>query len=66
MDPSVTPGQVTIRPGTAGGGEIDDLGLGTTITVGPGGTYEKGVKLISIGGTTGTQGILWAIIGGTN
>jgi hypothetical protein len=66
MDPSVTPGQVTIRPGTAGGGEIDDLGLGTTITVGPGGTYEKGVKLICIGGTTGTQGIAWAIIGGTN
>ena len=66
MDPSVASGTVTIRPGTAGGGAFDALVIGTTISVGTAGTYLKGVKVICIGGTSGTQGILWAIIDGTN
>jgi hypothetical protein len=57
-------GLVTIRPGSLGFGQIDGLGIGVTMTVGTGlgSSFDRGVKLICMGGTT--AGIQWAIIGG--
>ena len=61
----LTVGTVTIEPGTsapANEGQIDNLGIGINMKVGALQPFERGVKLICIGGTP--LGIQWAIIRG--